>query len=64
MFKVIEVRSDELTGNESEHILLKTPSERRANKVCNEHNVTYQKPWFKRQLPNRESFAVVVEIKP
>ena len=63
MFRVIEVRFDELTGNESEHVLLKTSSERRANKVCNEHNVAFQKPWRKRQLPGRESWAVVVPIK-
>ena len=63
MFKVIEVRFDTLTGNESEHILLKTRFESRANERCKEANATFAKPWRKRQLAGRESWAVVVPVK-
>lgn len=59
MFKVIEVRFDELTGNESEHILLKTRFKSRADQKCKDANGK-----FENQVPGFESFAVVVDIHP
>ena len=57
-FKVIEVRFDTLTGNESEHVLLNTRFQSRADQKCTEANAFFKnRIKFKKQL---ESFAVVV----
>ena len=58
MFKVIEVRFDVLTGNESEHILFKTNHKLLADEACKDANGS-----FKSQIPGFESFAVVVKKK-
>jgi len=58
MFKVIEVRFDTLTGNESEHVLLKTPSESKADKLCEEKNFSFVRPKGSRL----ESFAIVLPV--
>ena len=57
MFKVIEVRFDVLTGNESEHTLLKTNHKLVADEFCKDANGS-----FENQVPGFESFAVVVKI--
>ena len=58
MFRVIEVRFDPLTGNESEHVLLKTFHKLVADEFCKDANDS-----FKNRVPGLESFAVVVEDK-
>jgi len=57
MFKVIEVRFDILTGNESEHILLKTNHKLLADEACKDANAS-----FEGDVPGFESFAVVVKV--
>ena len=57
MFKVIEVRFDINTGNESEHVLLKTNHKLLADEACKDANGS-----FRNQVPGFESFAVVVKI--
>jgi len=61
MFKVIEVRFDTLTGNESEHVLLKTFNKSEADRKCKTANVFFKnRIKFKLRL---DSWAVVVEDK-
>ena len=62
MFNVIEVRFDTLTGNESEHILLKTRFQSRADQKCEEANAFFKnRIKFKLRL---DSWATVVKVMP
>ena len=68
MFTVIEVRFDTLTGNESEHILLKTRFQSRADQKCKEANARFKRLPKLAKVNDRfttiESFAVVVKVTP